>query len=273
MSDPAETPVDNDIIHYFPKFSKALRFTSRRFLCYYLTMNMRLDKFFSSQKILSRKECDVFLKKGLISVNGVTVKKGDLKINPDKDKISLDGKVINYRKYAYMLVNKPFGVVSATEDGRDKTVIDLLPEELKKLGLFPCGRLDKDTTGLVILTNDGIAAHNALAPKRHVEKKYYFECADPFSPDDEKAITGGITLKDGYKTKPCRIERLSESSGYIYLTEGKYHEIKRLFGARGNKIVGLERVAFGEIVLGDLLPGEWRYMTDEEIALFINKKA
>lgn len=234
---------------------------------------MRLDKFFSSQKILSRKECDVFLKKGRIAVNGLTAKKGDVKIDPEKDEITLDGKVINYRKYAYMLINKPLGVVSATEDGRDKTVIDLLPEELKKLGLFPCGRLDKDTTGLVILTNDGIAAHNALAPKNHVEKKYRFECADPFSPTDEKAITGGITLKDGYKTKPCRIERLSDDSGYIYLTEGKYHEIKRLFGARGNKIVKLERVSFGKIELGGLAAGEWRYMTDEEIALFTNKQS
>ena len=234
---------------------------------------MRLDKFFSSQKILSRKESDVFFKKGLIAVNGETIKKGDFKIDPDKDTITLDGKVINYQKYAYMLVNKPFGVVSATEDGRDKTVIDLLPDELKKLGLFPCGRLDKDTTGLVILTNDGIAAHNALAPKNHVEKKYYFECADPFSPADEKAITGGITLRDGYNTKPCRIERLSENSGYIYLTEGKYHEIKRLFGARGNKIIRLERVSFGKIDLGELAPGEWRHMTGEEIALFTGKQA
>ncbi len=233
---------------------------------------MRLDKFFSSQKILSRKECDVFLKKGRIAVNGLTVKKGDLKIDPEKDEITLDGKVINYRKYAYMLINKPLGVVSATEDGRDKTVIDLLPEELKKLGLFPCGRLDKDTAGLIILTNDGIAAHNALAPKNHVEKKYYFECADPFSSNDEKAITCGIVLKDGYKTKPCRIERLSADSGYIYLTEGKYHEIKRLFGARGNKIVRLVRVSFGKIVLGELPLGEWRYMTDEEIALFTGKQ-
>lgn len=233
---------------------------------------MRLDKFFSSQKVLSRKECDVYLKKGLIAVNGSTAGKGDIKIDPDKDSITLDGKVINYRKYVYMLVNKPFGVVSATEDGRDKTVIDLLPDDLKKFDLFPCGRLDKDTTGLVILTNDGIAAHNALAPKNHVEKKYYFKCADPFSIADEKAITGGITLRDGYKTKPCRLERLSENSGYIYLTEGKYHEIKRLFGACGNKIVGLERVSFGKIILGDLMPGEWRYMTNEEIALFIGKQ-
>ena len=132
---------------------------------------MRLDKFFSSQKILSRKESEEALRKGRVAVNGVTVKNGDLKVDEEKDEIALDGKVIKYQKYAYILINKPFGVVSATEDGRDKTVIDLLPDDLQKLGLFPCGRLDKDTTGLVVLTNDGVSAHNALSPKKHVEKK------------------------------------------------------------------------------------------------------
>ena len=232
---------------------------------------MRLDKFFSSQKILSRKECDVYLKKGLISVNGEIVKKGDLKIDPEKDEISLEGKPITYNKFIYIVMNKPEGVVSATEDGRDKTVVDLLPENLRKFELFPCGRLDKDTTGLVVLTNDGISAHNALSPKRHVEKKYYFVTADDYSDDDISAITAGITLKDGYTTKPCKIDRISDKSGYIYLTEGKYHEIKRLFGARGNKIVKLERVAFGNLTLGELNPSEWRFMTDEEIAIFTTK--
>lgn len=231
---------------------------------------MRIDKFFSSQKILSRKECGEALKKGLISVNGSIVKKGDFKIDEEKDEIALDGKVIGYKKYAYILVNKPFGIVSATEDARDKTVIDLLPNDLRKLDLFPCGRLDKDTTGLVILTNDGVSAHNALSPKKHVEKEYYFETADDFSDEDIKAISAGITLKDGYTTKPCRITRLSDKSGYIYLTEGKYHEIKRLFGACGNKITSLKRTAFGKIALADLKEGEWRTMTADEVELFRN---
>ena len=232
---------------------------------------MRLDKFFSSQKILSRKECDVHLKKGLIAVNGETIRKGDFKIDPEKDEISLEGKPISYNKFIYIVMNKPEGVVSATEDGRDKTVIDLLPENLRKFDLFPCGRLDKDTTGLVVLTNDGVSAHNALSPKRHVEKKYYFVTADGYSDEDISAITAGITLKDGYTTKPCKINRISEKSGYIYLTEGKYHEIKRLFGARGNKIIELERVAFGNLTLGELKPSEWRFMTDEEISAFTAK--
>lgn len=229
---------------------------------------MRLDKFFSSQKILSRKECSEYLKKKLITVNGETAKKGDLKIDPDNDEIALNGKVINYQKYVYILINKPLGIVSATEDARDKTVIDLLPDNLKRLGLFPCGRLDKDTSGLIVLTNDGVSAHNALSPKKHVEKKYRFSVADDYTDDDIAAITAGITLKDGYTTKPCKIERLDEKNGFIYLTEGKYHEIKRLFGARGNKITSLERTNFGNLSLNGIASGEWRFMTTAEINLF-----
>ena len=232
---------------------------------------MRLDKFFSEQKILSRKEVGERLKKGQITVNGEIVKKGDLKIDENNDEIALNGKVIKYQKYVYVLLNKPAGYVSATEDNRDKTVIDLLPPELQKLDLFPCGRLDKDTLGLVILTNDGISAHNALSPKHHVEKKYYFETADEYFDSDITAIENGITLADGYITKPCKIERIADKKGYITLTEGKYHEIKRLFGARGNKIIFLQRISFSDIVLGDLPLGEWRYLTEHEQAVFTKK--
>lgn len=233
---------------------------------------MRLDKYFSSQKILSRSECGKYLKKGRIAVNGEIVKKGDLKIDPEKDEITLDKKPIRYEKYVYILLNKPFGVVSATEDGRDKTVIDLLPDSLQKRNLFPCGRLDKDTIGLVVITDDGESAHAALSPKKHVEKEYYFETADEYDEKDRKAIEGGITLRDGYTTKPCKVERKSEKSGVITLTEGKYHEIKRLFGARGNKITFLRRDSFGGIRADNLALGEWRYMTDEETKIFVSKK-
>ncbi|MBE5742382.1 MAG: rRNA pseudouridine synthase [Clostridiales bacterium] len=229
---------------------------------------MRIDKFFSTLGIFSRKECAEKIKRGLICVNGQTVKKGDFKIDEEKDEVYLSGERIFYKKYVYILVNKPSGVVSATEDGRDKTVVDLLPDNFKKLNLFPCGRLDKDTVGLVILTNDGISAHNALSPKKHVTKKYFFTTADRYSNEDITAIENGITLLDGYTTKPCKIERIDEYNGYIFLTEGKYHEIKRLFGARKNKIVFLERVAFSSITLGDLPRGEWRFLTAEEEKIF-----
>ncbi len=233
---------------------------------------MRLDKFFSETSTLSRSECSKAVKKGEITVNGEIIKKADFKVDEFKDEIRYKGEVINYSKYIYIMLNKPEGVVSATEDGRDKTVLDLLPENYKNRGLFPCGRLDKDTLGLVILTNDGISAHNSLSPKRHFKKTYYFKTAEKFSDEDVKKIEGGITLADGYTTKPCEIKRLNDKEGEIILTEGKYHEIKRLFGARGNKIVYLERIKFGDISLGELQRGEWRFLSEDEIKKFTASK-
>ena len=229
---------------------------------------MRLDKFFSQTGTLTRSQAQKQLKLGKVTVNGATIKKADYKVDPDKDEIRYNEDKIVYRRFVYIMMNKPRGVVSATEDRDQKTVLDLLPEDLLKFDLFPCGRLDKDTTGLVVLTNDGISAHNALSPKKHVEKKYSFETADAYSDADVTAIESGITLKDGYSTKPCKIERISETEGYIYLTEGKYHEIKRLFGARSNKITKLERIGFGKLEIGDLPEGDWRYLTEEEISWF-----
>lgn len=229
---------------------------------------MRLDKFFSQTGTLTRSQAQKQLKLGKVTVNGETIKKADYKVDPDKDEIRYNDDKIVYRRFVYIMMNKPRGVVSATEDRDQKTVLDLLPEDLLKFDLFPCGRLDKDTTGLVVLTNDGISAHNALSPKKHVEKKYSFETAYTYSDADVTAIESGITLKDGYSTKPCKIERISETEGYIYLTEGKYHEIKRLFGARSNKITKLRRIGFGKLEIGDLAEGAWRYLTEEEISWF-----
>lgn len=164
---------------------------------------MRLDKFFSEQKILSRKEVADKVKKGCIAINGVIAKKADVKIDETKDVVTLDDQIVQYKKFVYLLLNKPQGYVSSTDDPRDKTVLDLLPPDLRKFDLFPCGRLDKDTVGLVILTNDGVSAHNNLSPKRHVKKKYFFTTADEYSDQDVDAIQAGITLADGWTTKPC----------------------------------------------------------------------
>ena len=168
------------------------------------------------------------------------------------------------------MLNKPEGYVSATEDTEMKTVIDLLPAHLQRLNLFPCGRLDKATLGLVILTNDGQAAHALLSPKRHVSKIYYYECAGPLSESDRETLEAGVLLADGYYTKPCKIEKTDDYKGYITLTEGKYHQIKRMFGERGNSITFLERLSFSTIKLdNNLNRGEWRYLTDEEEKVFI----
>ena len=164
------------------------------------------------------------------------------------------------------------GVVSATEDKVQKTVLDLLPEKYQKMGLFPCGRLDKDTLGLVLLTNDGKLAHNLLAPKKHITKVYYFECAEKLDKHNEHKIEGGIELKDGYITKPCKIHMKDDTKGYIELTEGKYHEIKRMLGAVSNKITFLERVNFGPLELDtNLQRGQWRELTEQEIKDLIKK--
>lgn len=217
--------------------------------------------------IASRTESSKAARQGGILVNGVAVKKADVHIDPEKDIITYCGRKIEYRKYTYILMNKPDGVVSATEDGHDKTVIDLLPEELQKLNLFPCGRLDKHTLGLVMLTDDGDLAHRLLSPKHHVKKKYRFESKFPLSDEEIEYLEKGATLEDGYVTKPSRIELFEDKkSGYITLTEGKYHQIKRMLESVNNKITYLERITFGPLALDEKLArGEWRFLTQNEI--------
>ena len=228
---------------------------------------MRIDKFLSNMGIATRTESSKAARQGGILVNGAAVKKADIHIDPEKDVVTYCGRVIEYRKYTYILMNKPDGVVSATEDGRDKTVIDLLPEELQKLNLFPCGRLDKHTVGLVMLTDDGDLAHRLLSPKHHVKKKYYFESKFPLNDDEISYLEKGATLEDGYITKPSEIELFEDKkSGYITLIEGKYHQIKRMLESVNNKITYLERITFGPLVLDENLErGEWRFLTENEI--------
>lgn len=235
---------------------------------------MRIDKFLSNMGIASRTESSKAARAGLILVNGVAVKKADIHIDPEKDEIIFCGRTIEYRKYTYILMNKPDGVVSATEDGKDRTVIDLLPEELQKLNLFPCGRLDKHTLGLVMLTDDGDLAHRLLSPKHHVKKKYFFESKFPLSDEEIEHLEKGATLEDGYVTKPSQIQLLeNKQSGYITLVEGKYHQIKRMLESVNNKITYLERVTFGPLVLDESLArGEWRFLTKDEIEKLENHR-
>ncbi len=229
---------------------------------------MRLDKFFTETATLSRRDANEQIKKGKVQVNGIVVIDSATKINENTDVIVYDGNIISYQKYVYIMLNKPEGVVSATEDTNQKTVLDLLPDKYKKLGLFPCGRLDKDTLGLVMLTNNGELAHNLLSPKKHVQKTYRYNCADPLSNESMQKIENGLMLADGYITKPCKITKIKDTIGDITLTEGKYHEIKRLFGAVGNKITYLERISFGPLKLDvSLKRGEWRELTQNEIDL------
>lgn len=230
---------------------------------------MRLDKFLVSTGKISRSDAGRAARGGKVTVNGIVEKKADRHIDPDVDVITLCGERIVYRRYTYILLNKPAGYVSATEDGRDPTVLTLLPEDLGRIGLFPCGRLDKYTLGLMLLTNDGDLSHRLLSPRHHVEKRYAYTCRLPLLAEDMDQLERGVELEDGYMTKPARIIAEPESrSGIIVLTEGKYHQIKRMFEAVGNKIETLERVTFGPLSLDPTLErGEWRYLTDAEIAL------
>ena len=229
---------------------------------------MRLDKFLSETAMATRSDAKRAIRSGAVTLNGAPVRQSDATVDPERDVVVFRGERVIYRKYIYVLLNKPDGYVSATEDGREKTVLDLLPQEMSKKGVFPCGRLDKNTLGLMLLTNNGELAHRILAPKNHVEKKYRFRSKFPLDPDDVKRFEGGVTLDDGYVTKPARIELDGTlDSGVITLHEGKYHQIKRMLDALSNKIVYLERISFANLTLKDsgLERGEWRYLDESEI--------
>ena len=230
---------------------------------------MRLDKFLSELGKATRSEGGKLIRAGKVSVNGEVIKKPDFKIDPEKDTVCLLGEVLSYKKFTYIMLNKPEGYVSATDDENEKTVLDLVSDEDRRKGLFPCGRLDKNTLGLVILTNDGDGAHRVLSPKHHVSKVYKFEAEFPLSESDVKALESGVDI-GGYLTKPCEIKLYDNlTSGEITLTEGKYHQIKRMLIAVNNKITYLERISFGGIVLDPTLKrGEWRYLTSDEEDIF-----
>ncbi len=234
---------------------------------------MRIDKLLSQLGIASRKEASRAAKSGGVTVDGAVVKDLSTHVDPEKCRIFYLGREVVYQKYTYVMLNKPEGYVSATDDKSLPYVTELLPDELRRRELFPVGRLDRDTTGLMILTNNGQLAHSLLSPKHHVRKEYSFTAAEPLRAGAEEMFRNGVTLADGYECKSAEL-LLSEDrrEGRIVLTEGKYHQIKRMIAAMGNRVTRLERISFGGIPLDPALDrGEWRYLTDEEIALLESK--
>lgn len=229
---------------------------------------MRLDKFIVEAGLASRTEIARVAKNGGVTVNGQVVRRASGHIDPTKDTVTYMGREVIWREFTYIMLNKPDGYVSATDDLLNPTVLTLLPDELQKIGLFPCGRLDKNTLGLMILTNNGPLAHKLLAPKNHVSKKYRFTVKFPISDDDVKDLESGVDI-GGYMTAPCKVEMIDERNGYITLTEGKYHQIKLMAEAVHNQITYLERVTFGPIFLDESLErGQWRHLNaDEQNAL------
>ena len=231
----------------------------------------RLDKVLSNLGYGTRKELKKICRSGLVEVNGEIAKDSGMQVDPEKDKIIINGEEIFYRKFIYLMMNKPEGVVSATYDNRDETVVDLLEIDHQVFEPFPVGRLDKDTEGLLVLTNDGQLAHRVLSPKKHVPKTYYAKIEGVVTEDDIKAFAKGVTLDDGYETMPAELVILkSDEISEIELTihEGKFHQVKRMFESVDKKVIYLKRLSMGKLQLDkNLALGEYRELTDEEIKM------
>ncbi|MBD5151744.1 MAG: 16S rRNA pseudouridine(516) synthase [Oscillibacter sp.] len=228
----------------------------------------RLDKLLASTGRWSRREVKGLVKEGRVLIDGVPAAAPDQKLDPSLSRIMVDGEDLTIRKFTYVMLHKPAGVLSATEDPRQETVLDLLPPELQRRGLFPVGRLDKDSEGLLLLTNDGDLAHRLLSPKRHVDKVYYIRTDRPLAPSDVEAFARGIVLSDGTSCLPAGLELLGDGSeALVTLHEGKFHQIKRMIASRGAAVCRLKRLSMGTLVLDEFLkPGEFRLLTGEEVS-------
>ena len=232
----------------------------------------RLDKIISNLGYGSRKEIKALVKKGLVKVDGEVVKDNGVLIDPEKSVININGEDLFYREYIYLMMNKPDGVISATYDSREETVIDLLEVEHQVFNPFPVGRLDKDTVGVLLLTNDGELNHRLISPKWHVDKVYYAKIDKAVDEKDVEAFKNGITLDDGYKCKEGKLEIINSSNEgaevMVTIQEGKYHQVKRMFEALGKTVVYLKRTEFGGLPLDqELEEGEYRELTEDELAL------
>ena len=236
----------------------------------------RLDKILAGTGRWSRKEVKELVRAGRVTANGTPAKSADDKYEREGLTLLVDGENVLAPEFIYLMLHKPAGLVSATEDPRQPTVLELLPPHLRRVGLFPAGRLDKDTEGLLLLTNDGALAHELLAPKKHVDKTYFVRVDGALDREDAAAFERGMTLADGYTCLPAGLE-LSADSGeaVVTLREGKYHQIKRMLAARGKPVVYLKRLTMGPLTLDpNLAAGEWRPLTEQELAsLRLNKRS
>lgn len=234
---------------------------------------MRLDKLLSNMGAGSRKEVKLLLKAGAIQVDGEIVRDPKQHVDVETQQVLMYGEPVTYQKYIYLMMNKPPGVISATEDKRDETVIDLLFEDVTYFKPFPVGRLDKDTEGLLLLTNDGSFNHALMSPKKHVEKTYYAEVTGVLTQEDIEAVAAGVTLEDGYRAKPGKLVILSttetDSTLELTITEGKFHQVKRMMLALGKEVTFLKRRSIGRLELDPALAlGDYRELTPAELSLF-----
>ena len=235
---------------------------------------MRLDKFLSEKGIGTRKQIKEYVKNGRATVNGTVAKSSDIHIDENKDEIAFDGNVLTYSKFYYFMLNKPADVVSSTRAGKSVTVVDLLKDEGVK-DLFPVGRLDKDTVGLLLLTNDGILAHNLLSPKKHVDKEYEVYLDHEITDEELHKLEGGVDIGDEEITLPARAFRAPDKEGHqvihLIIHEGRFHQVKRMLNAVDNEVVFLRRLSMGSLKLDEnLAEGEYRPLTEDEINCLTN---
>ncbi|MFU0788446.1 MAG: rRNA pseudouridine synthase [Virgibacillus proomii] len=232
---------------------------------------MRLDKLLANAGVGSRKNVKTLLKKGYVTVNGAIIKNGTMHVDENSDVIKVNETAIHYQKYVYMMMHKPPGVISATEDKREKTVIDLLPSDIKRFRPFPVGRLDKDTEGLLLITNNGELAHQLLSPKKQVDKTYYAKVKGVVTEEDCNYFARGVRLNDGYITKPALLRIIQQgdvSEVEIVISEGKFHQVKRMFLAIDKKVIYLKRTKMGKLSLDSQLNlGEYRELSEDELEL------
>lgn len=239
---------------------------------------MRLDNFLTKALNISRSDASIIIKKQNVYVNGKKISKKDFHIDENKDIIKVNDQVIDYKEFIYIMLNKPQGVVCAVRDKIDKTVIDILDQNIMHIKeLFPIGRLDKDTEGLLILTNDGQLSHKIANPNHEVYKEYYVKTLNKISPDDCELFCNGLEIRDGndklFLTKKAKIKLLSDNESIVSICEGKFHQIKRMFEKLNNKVIYLKRIAYGNIKLDETLKlGEYRFLTVEELQELKNER-
>lgn len=230
-------------------------------------MLLRLDRLLAGQGFGTRREVKELLGRGAVFVNDAVCARPERKVDPERDCVAVEGRPLRYRAHVYLMMNKPAGVISASEDPRERTVVDLLPPALRRPGLFPAGRLDRDTTGLLLLTDDGAFAHAVLSPHRHVAKQYEALLDAPVGSAEAERFARGLTLEDGTVCLPARLEPLEGCLARVTLREGKYHQVKRMFEAVERHVRALRRVAMGALTLdASLAPGGTRELTPEEVS-------
>lgn len=234
---------------------------------------MRLDKYISDCGVASRREIKQMIKTGRITLNGVVAATAEIKIDPEQAVVTVDGTALKYDKYHYFMLNKPAGVLSATDDGKQKTVLNLFLPEHKKFNLFPVGRLDKGTTGLLLITDDGDFAHKVISPKSEIFKVYHAHTRLPVNAADIAAFKQGVTLSDGTLCLPAGLELCEDGSCLVTVMEGKYHQVKRMLASRGKPVTALKRLQIGDLKLDESLkPGEYRPLTADELCRVMKKK-